>query len=396
MKAAIMFSIVILTALVACATGPCFSLPPGYLWNQHIASGDHSPEWMPDSSAIIILADFQLWMVPVDGSRIQRVGSRREEKRKAAISPSGAFAYYTELGMVKMARSVPEVARKNPALQIWSIDDMAWSSDDRLAAVGGGVTTLSAYYGGAYASVRPFFPGGEVPQPRRAAGLMRGPVWSPNGELVASMVYGRITTDTGIASQRWYLFLLGANGAYQQVIPITSEYDEDYDYQMSSPAWSLDGKRIYYVTHGTVTRGTAEGIPEGPPILHALDLETGETQAIATLEHGLYWAVRMSPTGEQILLVSQSVNVRHGDKYELQRPENGALYTIQPDGQNLRRIWDGYAHASWSPDGQAIAVWTPLLPDDTWLWLIDSTGANRTPLMKQDGRGNEVAGSPPR
>lgn len=76
-------------------------------------------------------------------------------------------------------------------------------------------------------------------------------------------------------------------------------------------------------------------------------------------------------------------------------PADGALYTIQPDSQNLRRIWDGYAHASWSPDGRNIAVWTPLLPDDTGVWLIEPTGAIRTPLIKRNDDGGPIAGSPP-
>ena len=65
-------------------------------------------------------------------------------------------------------------------------------------------------------------------------------------------------------------------------------------------------------------------------------------------------------------------------------PVDSALYAIGTDGQEQRRIWQGYAYASWSPDGQDTAVWTPRLPDDTWLWITDPTGAVRTPLIKPD------------
>ncbi len=157
---------------------------------------------------------------------------------------------------------------------------------------------------------------------------------------------------------------------------------------MSTPAWSLDGKRVYFATPLN-----GEDTPDGVPTLFAVELATGEIQTIAELEPGSYEAVKMSPTGEQLLLVSRSIEDYEVDGGWLKRPGDGALYTFQLEGQNLRRIWDGYAHASWSPDGQNIAVWTPLLPDETWLWLTDPTGSVRTPLIKRNVEGDAVGGN---
>ncbi len=91
----------------------------------------------------------------------------------------------------------PESTRSNPALQVRADYDMAWSADDRLAAVSGygGATTLSTYEE-IYAAVRPFIPGEEVPQPLRVISAAKGPAWSPDGRFVASMVFAWTTHDT--------------------------------------------------------------------------------------------------------------------------------------------------------------------------------------------------------
>ena len=269
---------------------------------------------------------------------------------------------------------------------------MAWSADDRLTTVSGygGTTTLSTYDNDSYAAVRPYIPGEEIPQ-QPGINDTKGAVWSPDGRFVTSMVFAWATTDTGTKFLRWYLFVLGAEGAYQKVISLSPESEERSAHQvaeMSTPAWSLDGKQVYYATR------TEDG---ATPTLFAVELQTRDILAVAALEPGSYEAVKMSPTGGQILLVSQSIE-HHEDPHigeDWQVPGDGALYTIQPDGQNLRRIWDGYAHASWSPDGQNIAVWTPLLEEDTWLWLIDPTGTVRMPLIKRDEDGDAVAAGPP-
>ena len=397
--------LVVLVGLIACSPGiACLTQEQKRL--EHATVGDHSPEWMPDGSAIVALSDFQLWMAPVDGSSNERVGSDRHDQLKAAISRSGALAYTEsrrlnracrlERGcresLLKIARWGPESTRANPALQVTADYDMAWSADDRLAAVSGygGATTLSTHEE-IYAVVRPFIPGEEIPQPLRVISAAKGPAWSPDGRFVASMVFAWTTHDTEAKFLRWYLFVLGAEGVYQKVFPLSAESEDRSAHafvEMSTPAWSLDGKRVYFATPLN-----GEDTPDGVPTLFAVELATGEIQAIAESEPGSYEAVKMSPTGEQLLLVSRSIEDYEVDGGWLKRPGDGALYTFQLEGQNLRRIWDGYAHASWAPDGQYIAVWTPLLPDETWLWLTDPTGSVRTPLIKRNVEGDAVGGN---
>ena len=408
MKAVVLAGLVI---FIACSPSiSCLSPEEKRLENATI--GDHSPEWMPDGNAIITHADSRLWMVPVDGSAIERIGSRDRGQLKAAVSPTGMLAYTEERPlrstgrsscmpdrgcrrvMLKIAPWGPESTDSNPAFQVTADYDMAWSSYDRLATISlSGTTTLSGR-GGNYASVPPLlFPNRPVSRDRLfAIRDAKGPAWSPNGDFVATLVLDGGESQTRPGPWQWFLFLLRSDGAYQKVIPLSPPEFKDHAYdqisEMSAPTWSQDGKRVYY----------AKRLPdENVPILYAVELESRETQVIATLEPepGSYEAVKLSPTGEQLLLVSRSVNHHYGEGGNYSEPADGALYTIQSDGQNLRRIWQGYSHASWSPDGQSIAVWTPLLPDDTWLWLIDPAGAVRTPLIKRNEDGDPIAASPP-
>ncbi len=403
MKAVVFAALVI---VIACSPGGSCLTPDQERLNE-ATMGDHSPEWMPDGTAIITYADFRLWMVPVDGSEIKRIGPRRRGQLKAAVSPSGMLAYTEERPlqssctldrgcrrvMLKIARWGSESTDLNPAFQVTADYDMAWSSYDRLATISRwGTTTLSTYNGN-YASVPPLiFPNRPFPRTDRYVTYIhgaKGPAWSPNGDFVVTVVLDGGESQTRSGPWQWFLFLLRSDGAHQKVIPISPEFKSDYYHhqisEMSAPTWSQDGKRVYYAT-----RSPDENVPS----LYAAEWETGDIQTIAALEPGPYETVKMSPTGEQLLLVSRSVK-EYANGRSHKEPAEGALYTIQPDGQNLRGIWQGYAHASWSPDGQNIAVWTPLLPDDTWLWLIDPAGTTRDPLIKQDDDGDPIAGSTP-
>ena len=99
------------------------------------------------------------------------------------------------------------------------------------------------------------------------------------------------------------------------------------------PAWSADGSAIYYSSY-----------LHGGPHLYRYDLATGKSVAISH-EPGLNIGVAAAPNGKLIAAT-------------LSRDDNAEIYTMDPNGNNLRRLtrdWAIDSSASFSPDSQKIA-----------------------------------------
>ncbi len=260
--------------------------------------------------------------------------------------------------------------------------DIVWSpKGDRVAMVGrDGSLTLTTADTLPYAYVRPLISGEGPPS-------IQNPHRSERPSSVARRhVRRQRRTDQNTGHPRtpdterlqWFLFILGRDGTYQKVIHLTPKVELSLTSEMSVPAWSSDGQRLYFA---------ARIDQESNATLYYVVPDGGKIKSIVELEGGHYEAVKMSPTGERVLLVSQ---LERPDFYQPE-PVDSALYAIGTDGQEQRQIWQGYANASWSPDGQDTAVPTPRLPDDTWIWITDPTGAVRTPLIKPDADGDAIA-----
>ena len=98
------------------------------------------------------------------------------------------------------------------------------------------------------------------------------------------------------------------------------------------PAWSADSSAIYYSTY-----------LHGGPHLYRYDLATGKSAPISR-ETGLNIGVASAPNGKLIAAT-------------LSRDDNAEIYTMDPDGKNLRRLtrdWAIDSSASFSPDSQKI------------------------------------------
>ncbi|MBX3002279.1 MAG: PD40 domain-containing protein [Caldilineaceae bacterium] len=80
-----------------------------------------------------------------------------------------------------------------------------------------------------------------------------------------------------------------------------------------------------------------------------------------------------SPQGDLIAFVSQE-------------PGNDEIFTIEPDGSNMRRLthnsWEWDKHPSWSPDGNQIIFWSNRESGRRQLWIMDKDGNNQRRLLE--------------
>jgi TolB protein len=149
------------------------------------------------------------------------------------------------------------------------------------------------------------------------------PVWSPRGDLIAFGLGEFFPMSPRQKDKTAQIAIIGADGHGLRILTAT-------DSQAGFPSWSPDGKRLVY-------RNFRKG-------LRIIDIATG---SIFELTNGPQsdnfptW----SPVGDRIAFTSD-------------RDGNYEIYTIRPDGTDLKRLTHtpgNDAHIAWSKDGQWIA-----------------------------------------
>ena len=155
--------------------------------------------------------------------------------------------------------------------------------------------------------------------------------YSPDGRRI---VFGHMPFD-GI-NELSELYVMHADGSHRRRLTFNTrpEYDA---------AWSPDGERLVFARRP----GTApEGEDLGPPDLWTLNVRTGEERQITNTPETEDDRPQWSPDGGRIVFNS-----------DVHDPGNFDIYTIRPNGRDLRRITTGAAFdamPSYSPDGKRI------------------------------------------
>ncbi len=181
--------------------------------------------------------------------------------------------------------------------------------------------------------------------------LLNGPVWTPDGQLIAARKHFTSERSLG-AGEIWLYHRSGGDG-----LQMTKRPNEEKD--TNEPAFSPDGRYLYYsqdVTAGATFEYNRDSNGEIFDI-ERLDRQTGKTDGLVTGPGG---AVRPTPSHDGKLLAFvrrvRGRSVLH--LLDIASGESWPIYDgLDRDMQETWSIHGLYPSMAWTPDSRSIVFW---------------------------------------
>jgi Tol biopolymer transport system component len=291
--------------------------------------------WSPDGSRFAVAGKHaaqdndEIFLLDFDAAEMKAVSNNTLYNFRPVWSPDGLQLAY--LSSNNITTDLTLLSLRTGAQKRYDAvgtDAPLWSWD-------GAFMLFTAPYQGSPAIFRMEAANGRVSPLTPTFPFSREPSWSPDGRQIVFVA---------TQERKSGLYLMGADGQNtRQIAPLQSP--------VSAPIWSPDSRYILGIFTG------------GKPGLYTFSLEDENLTYLGDVPYTNQpsW----SPDGSRILFLSRG---RH------------ALYTISPDGSNIRRVVDGklfITHPpSWSPDGSHILY---TLRDDSnkdQLFMVGADGSD--------------------
>ncbi|HUD96299.1 MAG TPA: amidohydrolase, partial [Woeseiaceae bacterium] len=183
--------------------------------------------------------------------------------------------------------------------------------------------------------------------------LLNNPTWSPDGKYIAARKHFTTTRSLG-TGEVWLYHVLGGDG-----IAVVEKPDEKHQKELGEPAFSPDGRYIYFSVDST-PGGTFVYAQDSNKQIFEIrrhDLERGTTETVVGGPGG---AVRPepSPDGSRLAFVR-----RHAGRSALFVKDlvSGAEEMIFDRlDQDLQEVWGVhglYPNMDWNPDSKSLVFW---------------------------------------
>ena len=183
--------------------------------------------------------------------------------------------------------------------------------------------------------------------------MLNNPYWSPDGSYIAARKHFTTTRSLG-TGEIWIYHRNGGGG-----VAVVEKPDEGHQKELGEPAFSPDGRYIYFSVDSTPGSSFVYAQDSNAQIfeIRRHDLETGETESFVT---GAGGAVRPapSPDGRYLAFVRR---IRAKSALFLKDLRSGSERPIYRDlDQDLQEVWGVqglYPNMDWTPDSRSIVFW---------------------------------------
>jgi imidazolonepropionase-like amidohydrolase/Tol biopolymer transport system component len=183
--------------------------------------------------------------------------------------------------------------------------------------------------------------------------LLNNPAWSPNGDYVAARKHFTTTRSLG-TGEIWLYHRNGGAG-----IPVVERPNEQHQKELGEPAFSPDGRYIYFSLDST-PGGTfiyAQDSNDQIFEIRRHDLQENETESFVT---GAGGSVRPtpSPDGNHLAFVRRLAGKTALFVKNLTSGAEVPLYDeLDQDVQEVWAVHGVYPNMDWTPDSRSIVFW---------------------------------------
>ncbi|GIX17518.1 MAG: TolB protein [Rhodothalassiaceae bacterium] len=231
---------------------------------------------------------------------------------------------------------------------------LAWDFQPRFSPDGRRIAFISDAGGGENVWVMDADGGNARQVTKEDFRLLGNPAWSPDGRFIVARKH--FTTRRSLGTGELWLYDVEAGGAGVQLV---KRPNERYQKELGEPAFSPDGRFLYYTQAATPGDRFQYAEDSNKDIFHIkrLELATGRIEDFVAGPGG---AVRPtpSPDGRFLAFVRR---IRAVSALWIKDLESGAERAVyKPLDDDMQETWGVqglYPNFAWTPDSQAIVFW---------------------------------------
>ncbi len=231
---------------------------------------------------------------------------------------------------------------------------LAWDFQPRFSPDGRHIAFISDAGGGENVWVMDADGGNARQVTQEKFRLLGNPAWSPDGRFIVARKH--FTTRRSLGTGELWLYDVEAGGAGVQLV---KRPNERYQKELGEPAFSPDGRYLYYTQAATPGDRFQYAVDSNKDIFHIkrLELATGKITDLVTGPGG---AVRPtpSPDGRYLAFVRRIRAVSALWVKDLRTGAERPLYKpLDDDMQETWGVQGMYPNFAWTPDSRSIIFW---------------------------------------